>query len=204
MIKKVLTFYLIAAIGVLLCGCVGYRETNGGLTVSLIGIDREGDEIKMSVQTVLPDTEGEVDCQTVSASAKNIEAAYNKLRSKTVKPLILEHCVGAALGSKLKNGDILAFLDFAEQKNDINLSLNIFYCDNASQFLMDSGSYRQGGYDVIELIKNNSQSFQNKLFMIKRELHKNKGAKVPYLKFTGEEAVIEKTILLEGRIIGED
>lgn len=198
MIKKILVLFISGIMCISLCGCVGYRETNGGLVVSLIGIDREGDEIKMSVQTVLPDTEGRVDCDTVSAKAKNIEKAYKELSQKTVKPLILEHCVGASLGGTLKKSDILAFLSFAEQKNDINLSLNFFCTENAFDFLVESGEiYRQGGYDVIELIKNNNEEFQNKLFMIKRELYKNKGIKLPFLKLKDDEAVIQKTIILE-------
>lgn len=197
MIKKILLIFILVIMCSSLCGCVGYRETNGGLVVSLIGIDREGDEIKMSVQTVLPNTEGEVDCETISAKAKNIEKAYNKLRQKTVKPLILEHCVGAALGGSLKKSDILTFLNFAEQKNDINLSLNFFCTENAVDFLVDSGEiYRQGGYDVVELIKNNAEAFQNKLFMINRELYKNKGVKLPFLKLKDDEAVIDKTVIL--------
>ena len=196
MIRKTLLFLISVVVISSLCGCAGYRETNGGLVVSLIGVDREGDEIRISVQTVLPDTEGNVDCETVFAKAKNIDAAYNKLRQKTVKPLIFEHCVGLALGNTLKKSDILVLLDFAEQKNDINLSLNIFYCDNASQFLMDSGSYRQGGYDVIELIKNNNENFENKLFMIMRELHKGNNAKLPFIRLKDDGAVIEKTIIL--------
>lgn len=197
MIKKTLFLFISVIMCISLCGCVGYRETNGGLVVALIGIDREGDEIKISVQTVLPNTEGEVDCETVFAKAKNIEGAYKKLRQKTVKPLILEHCVGASLGNTLKKSDILTFLNFAEQKNDINLSLNFFCTENAYDFLVQSGEiYRQGGYDVIELIKNNDQAFQNKLFMIKRELYKNKGVKLPFLKLKDDEAVIDKTVIL--------
>ena len=146
---------------------------------------------------MLPNTEGEVDCETVFAKAKNIEGAYKKLRQKTVKPLILEHCVGASLGNTLKKSDIITFLNFAEQKNDINLSLNFFCTENAYDFLVQSGEiYRQGGYDVIELIKNNDQAFQNKLFMIKRELYKNKGVKLPFLKLKDDEAVIDKTVIL--------
>ena len=197
MIRKILLFLIPIIITVSLCGCVGYRETNGGLVVSLIGIDREGDEIKMSVQTVLPDTEGNVDCDTVFAKAKNIESAYNNLRQKTVKPLILEHCVGVGLGSTLKKSDILVFLNFAEQKNDINLSINFFCTENAFDFLAESGEiYRQGGYDVIELIKNNNEDFYNKLFMIKRELHKGKSAKLPFIRLEDDEAVIYKTVIL--------
>lgn len=197
MIKKILFLFISVIMCISLCGCVGYREISGGLVVSLIGIDREGDEIKMSVQTVLPNTEGEVDCETVFAKAKNIERAYKKLRQKNVKPLILEHCVGASLGNTLKKSDIITFLNFAEQKNDINLSLNFFCTENAYDFLVQSGEiYRQGGYDVIELIKNNDQAFQNKLFMIKRELYKNKGVKLPFLKLKDDEAVIDKTVIL--------
>lgn len=197
MIKKLLVFFISVIITATLCGCVGYRETNGGLVVSLIGIDREGDEIKMSVQTVLPNTEGEVDCDTVSAKAKNIESAYNNMRQKTVKPLILEHCVGVALGSTLKKSDILVFLNFAEQKTDINLSINFFCTENAFAFLEESGEiYRQGGYDVIELIKNNNEDFYNKLFMIKRELHKGKSVRLPFIRLEDDEAVIYKTVIL--------
>ena len=203
MIKKTVAFFIAIFITAFLCGCAGYRETNGGLTVSLIGIDKNEQGIKMTVQTVLPDTEGKVVCKTVSATAKNIETAYNKLRDKTVKPLILEHCVGAALGETVEKSDILEFLNFAEQKSDINLSLNFFYTKDAEKFLANSSNYRQGGYDIIELIKNNSKVFENKLFMIKRELHKQSGAKVPFLIFKGEEAIIEKTVILEGLSFGE-
>ena len=198
MIKKSAVFLILSSIIIFLSGCVGYRETNECLTVSLIGIDRAGEDIKITVQTILADTEGKVDCETVNATGKDIETAFSKLCEKTVKPLILEHCVGTALGSTLNNNDIIAFLDFAEQKTDINLSLNFFYTPKADEFLIDSGNYRQGGYDIIELIKNNRNTFQNKLFMIKRELNKGKGAKIPVLSFKGDEAVIENTVILEG------
>jgi stage IV sporulation protein A len=36
----------------------------------------KGEDIKMTVQTVLPDTEGKVECKTVSVTAENIEKAY--------------------------------------------------------------------------------------------------------------------------------
>lgn len=197
MIRKTFLFLISVVVISSLCGCAGYRETNGGLVVSLIGVDREGDEIRMSVQTVLPDTEGNVDCETVFAKAKNIDAAYNKLRQKTVKPLIFEHCVGLALGNTLKKSDILVLLDFAEQKNDINLSINLFCTENAFGFLEETGEiYRQGGYDVIELIKNNDENFENKLFMIMRELHRENNAKLPFIRLKDDGAVIEKTIIL--------
>lgn len=204
MIKKALSFLLAVLITTLFCGCLGYRETNEGLTVSLIGLDRKGEDIKMTVQTVLPDTEGKVECKTVSVTAENIEKAYKKLGEKTVKPLIFEHCVGAALGTTLRKNDILDFLEFAERKSNINLSLNFFYTTDAMSFIMESGNLRQGGFDVIELIKNNSKTFENKLFMIKRELHKGSIARVPFVIFKGEEAVIEKTVIVEGSELFEN
>ena len=198
MIKKTLIFSTAVLITVLFCGCLGYRETNGGLAVSLIGIDRSSEGIRITVQTVLPDTEGKVDCETVSATDENIQKAYQRLKNKMIKPPILEHCIGACLGATLHKNDVLEFLDFAEKKPDINLSLNFFYTTDAMSFIMESGNLRQGGFDVIELIKNNSKTFENKLFMIKRELHKGSIARVPFVIFKGEEAVIEKTVILEG------
>lgn len=180
-----------------LCSCSGYRETNEGLVVSVVGIDKKADNFTVIAQTVIPSDSGTVECETVSASAASVREAFERLGLNAVKPLIFDHCSGIAIGAGNDTDDIFEIFSYAENKTEINLSVNLFYTENAASLVEISSNMRQGGYDITQMIKNRKDNFDNELYVAVKKLSQAKDVKLPLISVKNKKINLSGAYIIE-------
>lgn len=194
---KIISVVLCFFAAFFLCSCFGYRETNEGLVVAVVGVDKSSEGFTVTAQAVIPSDSGTVECESVSATAEGLDEAFEKMSLNAVKPLIFEHCSGLAIGKVKDTEDIFEIISYIENKNEIKLSINLFYTDNAEALISASSYMRQGGYDITQMIKKRGDDFDNELYTAVKRLSQKKSVRIPIMSVENQRISIAGVYIIE-------
>ena len=135
-------------------------ETNQKYIVSAIGFDNIDNSIKVSLETLIVNSETENDQQEVqilSGSGVTVDAALEEVGKSLAKPLLLSHCGILVFGETLMPEQIDEICDYCFQKNEITLSVYVVSTKDSVELLNCKPlSSVAVGYDVIGLIEEQS------------------------------------------------
>lgn len=122
--------YLIILFSIFLVGCQNYRELNNSAIVSAIGIDKEDNSYKISVQIV--NTEKSNDEQekmnnpiVYSSNGTNISDALNNINLKSPNMLYLGHLQLVLISENIATNHISEITDYFLRSNEINKNFTI-------------------------------------------------------------------------------
>ena len=122
--------YLILLFSFFIVGCQSYRELNNSAIISAIGIDKNQNNYKVSVQVV--NTEKDNDEQSnlknptvYSATGKSITEAINDISFKSPKLLYLGHLELVIISEELAKNGVSDVIDYFFRNNDINKNFTI-------------------------------------------------------------------------------
>ena len=121
-----------------LCSCskTDYSEIESRAIVSAIGVDRENDNILVSMELVnTKDSENVSENQIIAKSGKNFLDAVSNLSSSVSKNLFYSHCATVVLGEGLTKEDVQNIFKFIFDGNQFTLLLKVVSAPKAGELL---------------------------------------------------------------------
>lgn len=128
-----------------------FKKAQGEITtiVVAVGIDKENDEYKVSIQSanslfkesktssVSSQSQSEPKLEVVDAQGKSIADAINKLEIKTGRTLGFEHCHLIVLADSVASENCKNILDFFYRKANITLGAYLISTDKGAKTLLE-------------------------------------------------------------------
>ena len=130
--------------------------TNTRAIITGMSIDKEGEEYKISLQLITPQSNisNNENLEIIDDTGSTILECFNNLSIKLGKTVGLEHTNIIILSNSLQNEDIMNFLDYLYRNTKITMSTILVQTDDDAEKLLKTSA---------ELNNNSSSSLQNNL-----------------------------------------
>jgi len=130
--------------------------TNTRAIITGMSIDKEGEEYKISLQLITPqsDISNNENLEIINDTGSTVYECFNNLSIKLGKVVGLEHTNIIILSSNLQDEDIMNFFDYLYRNTKITMSTILVQTDDDAEKLLESSA---------ELNNDSSSSLQNNL-----------------------------------------
>ena len=161
--KKRLCLLCAFCLCVTLCGCAdigGIAQDDRKFIVSAIGFDKDGEDIKTSVELIVINAENydsAAETRVISAAGRNIEETLDKIASSLTKPMLLNHCGIIAIGAGIDKDRFAEICDYAFYDERITLSAYMVTAQDCEKLLNGKPEASVAvGYDMMGIIEQES------------------------------------------------
>lgn len=187
--KKALLWLTVASL-VFLSGCTGYREINRGYIVSAVGFKKQGDEIKIVLETLSPreTAENANETEILSGCGNTFMSAFSNLKQTAVKEPYFNQCVTVIIDGSVSDGDITRMFDFCN--NILSVSAGAYAVRSPDiDLLFDKDGIT--GYDIAGLIKQNfKDENSHRIYRLRRDISENKSVSLTQVTVFDEKYVL--------------
>ena len=205
--KKIIIL-LILMLG--LTGCSNYHELNDLAIVSAIGIEKEDDKYKVSLELykeVKESNSGSAskESQDISGTGKSIDEAINNSSFTSEKLLYFSHIQAIIIDSDLAKEGISSIMDYLSRNTEFSFVSYIVVSDDEkpseiiskkdikNEIIGDAISSRFNTTD-----QNNSAFVYNKYFeFLEQYINKNQDIYAPLIKVKDKQIVIEEAAIFK-------
>lgn len=170
--KRIFNFSLILIFLCMLCGCIGYEESDSRYIVSALGFDSDGDNISVAAEVIavgegsaaeLPET------RIFTSVGKTPASAVYNLGSSLSKGLLMEHCGVVVLGSGIDRGQMKEIFEYCRKENELNLAVYMITAENATELIsVKPLSAITIGYEIMGIIERSTEengiSYSNRFY----------------------------------------
>ncbi len=215
--KKVITILMLVVFTVSLCGCstksaVVYNR--GEYIVSAIGFDNDFNDIKMTVEAIVVNSDIPQDpekSKIFSGSGTSIAQAFFEINKKITQPLMFSHTGVIAMGESLLPNQINDVLKFCYEKDEINLAAMFVATADAKELLSCKAvSSVAVGYDIMNMTQvmgeKTNFKFKNRFYEV--EANRNAPSKtvsLPYFTVSDGSVIFKGVNIYEqDRLIKKD
>lgn len=146
-----------------LCGCGdigGIAQDDRKFMVSAIGFDKDGENIKTSLELIVINGENydsAAETRVICASGKTIEKTLDQIASSLTKPMLLNHCGIIAIGAGIDKDRFAEICDYAFYDERITLSAYMVTADDCETLLDGKPEASVAvGYDMMGIIEQES------------------------------------------------
>lgn len=191
--KKIIPLFLCL---VFLCSCskTDYSEIESRAIVSAIGIDKEKENITVSMELVnTKDSEETAENQIIFKSGKNFLDAVSNISASVSKNLFYSQCATIILGEGLTKEDVQNVFKFIFDGNEFTLLLKVVATKNAKELLtVKPKSEAVLGFEIMSVLnsreKNLSLGYYNSFINVggRRDVTPYLYA-LPYFEVSGEK-----------------
>ena len=141
-LKKIMgnkTIYIVILIAILYIPSAIYlpAESNRRLVVAAVGLDKEQNEIEVSLLMVIPKSSGNVgnNYQLISRTGENLASALKKIGIATGKEVSFAHCEMVIVSNGILENDLATYLDFFIRSNNLTSNADLVASENAKETL---------------------------------------------------------------------
>lgn len=200
--KKILILFIIL-IG--MTGCSNYHELNDLAIVSAIGIEKEEEKYKVTLELykeVKESNSGSAskESEDISGTGKSIDEAINNSSFTSEKLLYFSHIQAIIIDSDLAKEGISSIMDYLSRNTDLSFVSYVVISDDKkpSEILSKKDINNEIIGDAISSIfnttdQNNSAFVYNKYFEFLEEyINKNQDVYAPLIKVKDKQIVIEE------------
>lgn len=170
-LKVKITFIIILLIPLYLCGCWNKTDLNEKSIISGIGIDRNDEEIELTIQTILSEeiTAGESGSMNeLPSNMKDIvltsgETVFDAIRNFTLnsgKKGMWSHCEVIIIGSDCAKKGINEVLDFLSRDHEIRFRTWVLISKKTARDILSSNviSQKNTSFGISELLKSSDST----------------------------------------------
>lgn len=198
MIRKTICAVITVLFVFLLCGCDGYRETDGCYIVTAIGFDG-GENTKISIEVVSTgggERRGDAYSEIISGEGETPENAMFSLSSKISKILMFDHCTTLVVGESVDSNRFDEIINFGRELKEINLSVYVVRCENAGKLLTEAKPLAVArGFDIVgnirETEKDTGIKYENRFFEVFASYKTGEYYKLPVMSVKDSKIIIE-------------
>ncbi len=123
--------------------------------VSALGFDQKGDEIFVTIESVVinsEDSEAEKKNKLLKGNGKSFQTALKNALGQASQPIELSHCAVAVIGDTLSEKYIAEVCNYIYNEKEITLSIELISTENAEKLLSsETISSVAVGYDIISM-----------------------------------------------------
>ena len=149
--KKILVSILALCMILSTTSCGDYKELEQSSPILSMGIDKEGEDYKISVELLnMNDYAGEITVkpQTLSATGKSIDEAIGSLRNVASEELYFSYLEVIILNEEIAKEGIDDIIDIILRNNDFRLSINLLVTKGDAKEILNSKSNLQPVHGV--------------------------------------------------------
>lgn len=201
--KAACAFFCLTFLLLPLCGCKGYRETDGEYFVSGVCFEKEDGLFTVDIE-VLPLESGkdESESKVFSADGKTVYEAANNTVSLMPKTAVFDHCGTAVISSKIKGDDLKAVIKYLYDTKNLNLGIHLFVSGDVKSVLACDAQSMSVGYDIMAVESNIKKStgvdFKNKYYEVVSRRMSHGGFCLPRVERNGDRPEISGQYLYVG------
>lgn len=161
--KKILVSILLIFITFNLSACTDYHEIERSSPILSMGIDKEKDKYKISVEILnMNDFAGEISVkpQIISTDGETIDEAIEKIKNMSSEELYFSYLEVIILNEDMAKEGIDDVLDIILRNNEFRLSINLLVTKDDAQKILKSKSNLQPihGVEIANTLKENENN----------------------------------------------
>ena len=172
-LKKYKLFITIALITMIFLPFTIYKpaETDRVAVVTSIGIDKNGEDIELSLNVITPSSQGATSggsvgsVKTFAAIGKNLSTAISKISLSVGKSVGLAHCDAVVVSKDIVEEDITKVLDYFIRSNNLTSNAIIFITEGKAKDVIKASAQETSRF---ALTLSDIISF-NKMFALDRK-----------------------------------
>ena len=153
MLKKISVLFCVL-LPILLCGCMGYRETNQGLFVTAMCFESADEGYNAAIEVIYSsENESGIKREVLYSSGATPALCVAALGSSLTRELYFEHCGAIIIDEAVTDSQIEEIIDYCNQLSSLNLSSFLAVTPNFQETLDVPSFSGNIGFDVMGLMK---------------------------------------------------
>lgn len=185
MLKKI-SVLLCVCLSCLLCGCMGYRETNQGLFVTAMCFESTEEGYNAAIEVIYSsENESGIKRELLYSTGATPAICMAAFSSGITRELYFEHCGAIIINEAMPHSNIDQIIDYCKQLKALNLSSFLVVTPDINQLLEISSFSGNVGFDVMNLMKRIRKEseivFSNRIYETQKAMQNESGCALPRL-----------------------